>query len=329
LQFTIELDIQAPIKEVFKAITEDEEIKQWNKMFIENRYQSEEERDQNRPGTKYTSVMKLGNKIYEVEGELVEHHVPTRTVVRAITKDGVNIATYECHVIDDDTTRVIFRVDYKPKNIFYQLVGLLAGWYQKALHKMLFESLKEYLENRKMEYNIFDYLDELQTDLHEKSLDEIEEKYYKICAKLAGAGSANKIQQIDVSDYINELKSGLEKASSSAKTYPSSKAIFFQYDLDNHWESRFFICNQYNEIEDGDEDWACDWDIDFEGPSFKPFSEIYEMNGFDEDQEAIGSTVYLVARTVISFLRAYEGLSEKSTIPVCIAFHDQEPIYRI
>jgi hypothetical protein len=99
--------------------------------------------------------------------------------------------------------------------------------------------------------------------------------------------------------------------------------------LDNHWESTFFVCNEYNPQEAEDEEWACDWEIDFEGPNFLPFSELYEMEGFDEDDSAIGSTMYLVARTVLAFARAYDELLEKSTVPVCIAFHDQDPIYRI
>jgi uncharacterized protein YndB with AHSA1/START domain len=329
LPYTIEIDIEAPIKEVFKTLTDDEEMKQWNDFFVENRYHSDEERIQNRPGTKYTAVIRLGDKTYEYEGELIEYQAPYRIVVHATTREGENTATYECRAIDDDTTRVTLHVEFKPNNMVYNLLGKSVNWYNTALYKVQFEALKEYIENKYVDYNIYDYLYELHLDLQDKSYNEIENKYHKICAKLAGAGRANKIKQMDVSHYVNELKTGLIQAISYANTQPEAKAIYFEYDLDNHWESTFFVCNEYNPQEEEDEDWACDWEIEFKGPNFLPFSELYEMDGFDEDDAAMGSTMYLVARTVLAFARAYDELSEKSTVPVCIAFHDQDPIYRI
>jgi hypothetical protein len=92
--------------------------------------------------------------------------------------------------------------------------------------------------------------------------------------------------------------------------------------LDNQWQGTFFICNEYKPAEEEDEDWACDWEIDIEGPNFLSFSELYEVDGFDEDDSAMGSIMYLVARTVLAFAHAYDELSEKSTVPVCIAFHN-------
>jgi uncharacterized protein YndB with AHSA1/START domain len=329
LQYTIEIEIEAPIKEVFKILTNDEEMKQWNDFFVENRYDSEEDRIQNRPGTKYTSVIRLGNQTYEYEGELIEYHAPYRTVVYAKTREGENTATYECQAIDVDTTKVTLQVEFKPNNMAYKLLGKAVGWYNTAVYKVQFEALKEYIENRYVDYNIYDYLYELNLDLQDKSFNEIENKYYKICAKLSGAGRANKIKQMDDCDYVNELKSALKHAISNANIHPAAKAIYFEYDLDNHWESTFFICNEYYPQEEEDEEWACDWEINFDGPSFLPFSELYEMDGFDEDDSAMGSTMYLVARTVLALARAYDELSVKATVPVCIAFHDQDPIYRI
>jgi uncharacterized protein YndB with AHSA1/START domain len=329
LEYTIEIDIEAPIKEVFKALTDDEEMTQWNDFFVENRYQSEEDRLQNRPGTIYTTVIRLGDSTYEYESELVEYHAPFRTVVSASTKEGDNTATYECHIIDEDTTRVTLHVEFQPNNMAFKLLGKAVGWYNTSLYEVQLQALKEYIENRYVDFNIYDYLYELHLDLQDKSLDEIENKYYKICAKLAGAGRANKIKQIDVSDYVLQLKPSLSQAISSAATEPNSKAIYFEYDLDNQWESTFFICTEYNPQEEEDEEWACDWEIDIEGPNFLPFGELYEQSGFDEDDFAIGSTMYLVARTVVAFAQAYHALTEKSQLPVCIAFHDQDPIYRI
>ncbi|WP_312475732.1 hypothetical protein [Neobacillus sp.] len=53
------------------------------------------------------------------------------------------------------------------------------------------------------------------------------------------------------------------------------------------------------------------------------------MDGFDSNDAAIGSTIFLVTRTETSFTQAYKGLSDESSIAVCIAFHDQDPIIRL
>ncbi|MBM7662805.1 hypothetical protein JOC85_003616 [Bacillus mesophilus] len=176
--------------------------------------------------------------------------------------------------------------------------------------------------------DIFEYLDELQVDLRRKSLNEIEEKYFNVCSELAGADRANTIKQLDLNEYVNDLKLGLKQSLKIAQEQ-TARAIYFEYDLDNNWDSAFFICDEYNRLEDEDDDWASDWSEDFEGPSLEQFANIYELDGFDGDNVAIGSTIYLVARTVSAFKTAYKSLSDESSIAVCIAFHDQDPIIRI
>ena len=176
--------------------------------------------------------------------------------------------------------------------------------------------------------NIFEHLDELQVDLRRKNLNEIEEKYFNLCCELAGADRASAIKQVDLNNYLNYLKSGLGQSIKIAQEQ-AARAIYFEYDLDNNWDSTFFICEEYNVLEDEDDDWASDWSEDFEGPSLEQFANIYELDGFGGDNAAIGSTVYLVARTVSAFTRAYKSLSDKSSAAVCIAFHDQDPIIRI
>lgn len=175
---------------------------------------------------------------------------------------------------------------------------------------------------------IFELLDQLQVDLREKSREEIEEKYYVICSKLAGTDRANTIKQIDLIQYVKELHTGLEKSLKIAQEQTAS-AVYFEYDLDNKWDSAFFICEGYNQLEDEDDDWASDWTEDFEGPSLEQFSNIYDLDGFDGNDAAIGTTIYLVTRTVIAVARAYKSFSDESSVAVCTAFHDQDPIIRI
>jgi uncharacterized protein YndB with AHSA1/START domain len=193
MNYTIEIDIEAPIKEVFKTLTDDEKMKQWNDFFVENRYHSEEDRNQNRPGTKYTTVVRMRDETYEYEGELIEYNPPYRIVIHATTREGENKATYECLAIDVDTTRVTLHAEFIPNNMAYKLLGKAIGWYTTELNKVQLEALKEYIENRYEDYNIYDYLYQFYLDLQDKTFNEIENKYHKICDKLAGAGRANKI----------------------------------------------------------------------------------------------------------------------------------------
>ncbi|NLP52439.1 hypothetical protein [Bacillus sp. RO1] len=176
--------------------------------------------------------------------------------------------------------------------------------------------------------DIFEYLDELQLDLREKCSEQIEDKFYVICSELAGTEKANTIKQVDLSKYVNELKKGLELSLNIAQEQ-TARAIYFEYDLDNNWDSAFFICAEYNNLVDEDDDWASDWIEDFDGPSLEQFSNIYEMDGFDRSDVAIGSTIYLVARTVTAFTKAYKSISDENSTAVCIGFHDQDPIIRI
>ncbi|ANC78552.1 hypothetical protein ABE65_017800 [Fictibacillus phosphorivorans] len=176
--------------------------------------------------------------------------------------------------------------------------------------------------------DIFEHLEELQVDLKEKIMEEIEEKYFNICSELAGKERAKTIKQVDLNEYVNELKTGLKQSLKIAQEQ-TARAIYFEYDIDNNWDSAFFICEEYSKLEDEDDDWASDWTEDFEGPSLEQFSNIYELDGFDGNDAAIGSTMYLVTRTVIAFVRAYKSLSNESSMALCIAFHDQDPIIRI
>ncbi|RFB14709.1 hypothetical protein DZB84_14785 [Bacillus sp. HNG] len=176
--------------------------------------------------------------------------------------------------------------------------------------------------------NIFDHLDGFQADLRSKGLEELEEKYYNLCSKLAGIGFTDEIRKVDLQSYENKLTDLLQESIQLAHKQ-KAKAIYFEYDLDNNWDSAFFICGDYSPLEDEDDDWASDWYGNVEGPALEKFSEIHNINGFDKNEIAIGTTVYLIARTVLSFARAYNNVPTEDSLAICIAFHDQDLIIRI
>ncbi|WP_110111865.1 SRPBCC family protein [Bacillus sp. CGMCC 1.16541] len=148
MKYTVEVVINAPQEEVFAAINEDEQIKQWNSLFVENRYESEEDRHTYKPGTKYTSVTKIGKKEYAFEGTLLEYDAPYKTTAQSNTKEGVNKITYICESLAANRTRVVMHLEVEPSNFYYKIMIKLFGWLTKGLYMEQFESLKEYLESR-------------------------------------------------------------------------------------------------------------------------------------------------------------------------------------
>ncbi|MFT9846038.1 hypothetical protein [Aneurinibacillus sp. REN35] len=174
--------------------------------------------------------------------------------------------------------------------------------------------------------DIFEHLDDMQQHLFTRSSTEIEQKYHNLCSQLADEKTAKEIHTINLNEYQKELEKGLVASIILAENN-AAKAIYFEYDLDNNWDSHFFICDNYNPPEDQDDDWACDWSNSIDGPILIKFAEIYSENGFDSSEKAMGITLYLLARTIVAFANACKKADSK--IPICIAFHDQDPIMRI
>jgi hypothetical protein len=174
--------------------------------------------------------------------------------------------------------------------------------------------------------NIFDCLDELQAELFEKSYEEMEVKYYELCSTNVESNEAERIHNINLDTFQMKVKSSLEEAVHIANEQ-SAKAIYFEYDMDNDWESTFFICDGYSSLFEEDEDWASDWIEEIEGPSNKEFAQVYKENGFDTTEKARVIALFLIVRTLIAFAKAVKNI--KVDIPLCIGFHDQDPIMRI
>ena len=151
--------------------------------------------------------------------------------------------------------------------------------------------------------------------------------YRALATQLAGAQQVARIAALDIAGYESELRPFVVDAVMGAEVL-KAKAVYFEYDLDNLWRSGSFLCKEYKPESADDEDWACDWIKDFDGPDFPEASEIYLENGFDRTATAKGSTLYLIARTVAAFGRCVVHTAPPG-LTVCIAFHDQVPIMRI
>ncbi|HDR7517283.1 hypothetical protein AB1I92_12860 [Bacillus mobilis] len=174
--------------------------------------------------------------------------------------------------------------------------------------------------------DMFQYLEERQEDIFSLSVERIELKYFEICSMLASAEYAERIKAIDLESYKESIRVGLDTAVEMAIN-EEAKSIYFEYDLDNEWNSQFYICEEYVPLEEEDDDWASEWTYDVEGPKSIQLADVYVENGFDTNEKAIGITLYLIARALCSFISACSDVP--SSIPICIGFHDQEPIMRM
>jgi hypothetical protein len=175
--------------------------------------------------------------------------------------------------------------------------------------------------------NIYKLMEKMNPFLRARDWEGLESAYNQIARRLAGEMLTVKISAVTLVDYQRALSEKLKLVVKKAEAL-KAKAIHFEYDLDNDWEGAFFICPDYHLQNIGDDDWACDWMEDFSGPNLPAFGAIYQKHGFDKDDTAIGSTCYLIARTVAAFGRCLEEIKTDG-VAVCIAFHDQDPIMRI
>jgi hypothetical protein len=175
-----------------------------------------------------------------------------------------------------------------------------------------------------------DFLDivDKMVAMHEKqgiSWDEIEKNIYHFASR-QDACLAQHIQEIDLSEYKTQLLEVFTQAVAVAKQKEMS-AIYFEYNLDNDWQSIFCLCPYYvpKRLSEGDpaiDDWACWYDEDRTGPDLPIFGKIFSEHRSD------AAAAYLVARTIAAFDATYKQL-KIDQVAICIAFHDQDPIIRI
>ncbi|MDF2036927.1 SRPBCC domain-containing protein [Cytobacillus oceanisediminis] len=138
--------IHAPIDLVFKYVDDDEKIKLWNTMLIENIYNNEENKPVPEPGTKFVTVQKLDKKIIKIDSELIEYEAPHKVVMHSHSKEGLSISKYYL-TREHNGTRLIVEASLVPSNFFYRLTTKLLGWTAKFVFEEQYQNLKRYVEN--------------------------------------------------------------------------------------------------------------------------------------------------------------------------------------
>ena len=173
---------------------------------------------------------------------------------------------------------------------------------------------------------IYDQIEEMKEFIAEGDWDGLEKSAQKRCEKLAGKEAAKKIADVDLSDYMEELEEGLKRAYEEGEDL-GALAVYFEYDMENHWNGAYYLCTEYSPEDEEDDDWATSADEEIEGPSSPELAGLF-VGSFDTNDKDRGVNGYLIARTVAAFGRCVDALPDPECA-VCVGFHDQETVLRI
>ena len=171
----------------------------------------------------------------------------------------------------------------------------------------------------------YDRLDSLRSRIALGDWDGLEAEGRSECARLTQA-TADRIAAIPLLPYEADLRASL--AFVAARQRSDSKAIYWEFNPDDGWQSSFFRCRSYRPEAVGDDEWAADFDDAdvLAGPAAPDLAAEFATD-WDRSQESIARNVYLIARTIAALGRA--SSTWQSALPLCAGYHDQDVLYRV
>jgi len=178
-----------------------------------------------------------------------------------------------------------------------------------------------------MPLNVFEELQEMQSWLDAGDWFALCGHYHDLCSG-HDPHAAALIRAANLTGYSNRVEAAFKTAVESAKG-TASNAIYFEYNLDNSWDSTLFLCPNYRGLEDEDDDWACEFTQHISAGAQQQFADIYEQTDqFCNNDQATAATLYMIARTVGLVQQLGNGI-ETPSIALCAGFHDQDPVHRL
>lgn len=130
-----------------------------------------------------------------------------------------------------------------------------------------------------------------------------------------------EIESHDLLGFQKALETMLREASSRAHAMEGVVALYWEFDLDNGWQSGIDLCASFTP---NDPDWAghtLGW---VEGPANPHFAQIYAINEFSNiEGECIAAL--LIVRTLTTFGRAL-GPVRTATLPTGATYHGSSTI---
>lgn len=179
-----------------------------------------------------------------------------------------------------------------------------------------------------------DFLEKLQSCADEKKWDELESYFYEYCLHFSSEEIANGIKNAHLEEYKQAIEILNDRAFSLAKQY-DAKAVYFEYNLDNHWDSAYCICENYLPKEEEDDEWAADFMLLDDDLTFYPIVDFGEFEfanfytgGFMSTPLDKAINFFLIARTVTLFGKMNDA-KDWGNMALCIGFHGQQIATRI
>lgn len=160
-----------------------------------------------------------------------------------------------------------------------------------------------------------------------RNYDGLESIYSTQAREWSGRSLARRIGEVDLRTFRSELARGLADAEKSAEEH-GAPAIYFEYDVNNGWIGRFFVCRAYAPVSAGDESWTDEWFEELEGPRIPEFGRFLREYGFDRTDQAKGCTLYMIARTVAALGRCVDPAAPGKAA-LCIGYRSQNPLLRL
>ncbi|WP_062351906.1 SRPBCC family protein [Bacillus kwashiorkori] len=151
LAYRFEEYIDAPIDVVFQYVDEDEKIKLWNTMFVENIYETETGKQESYIGVKFKSIQKIEKKTITIDCEIMEYEPPYKVVIHSHTKEGMNITRYTL-LREHHGTKIVVEASIVPSNLFYKIMTKMFRWAGKIMFEEQFKNMKTYIETEVTDY---------------------------------------------------------------------------------------------------------------------------------------------------------------------------------
>lgn len=172
---------------------------------------------------------------------------------------------------------------------------------------------------------IYAGLEEMRTLINDADWERLESEFKDRCIRLDPSAAA-RVGAIEVGAYRHALRAGL--AAIEAQVTDVVRAVYWEFDPDNDWQSAFFACRSYRAEVDADDDWAADFEDSSVviGPPFPAFAREFAQ-GWDRDAASMARNLYLVARTIAALAAASANWAAE--VPLCAGYHDQDRVYRV
>jgi len=174
--------------------------------------------------------------------------------------------------------------------------------------------------------DIYAGIDAMREGIRRRAWREVETTAGTYCREL-DAKAADAIAALDLAPYRDQIASVLETVLATARAQGSA-AVYWEFDLDNGWDSAFFLCGDYAPEVDEDDEWASDFDEAgvVRGPAQSDLARLYGKS-WDGTPAEVARNLFLIGRTVAAFGEASQRIWP-TTIPLCAGHHDQDSVFR-